>query len=174
MSFSAADANTSAVAHSVTMNDFDESKPLHQKPELDNLNTLTIGDTLSLSADSILNNAGTISVGGKAEFVDQSVLKNSGTMILAKGGDFKDQSTITNTGTGLIDITGGTLNVLVDVANSGQVSVESGATLALSSGTIDGGTVTVLSPDGGTFSASAILMMLSRHGLRRPRSTSPT
>ena len=64
-------------------------------------------------------------------------------MILAKGGDFKDQSTITNTGTGLIDITGGTLNVLVDVANSGQVSVESGATLALSSGTIDGGTVTV-------------------------------
>jgi len=158
------DANTSAVAHSVTMNDFDESKPLHQKPELDNLNTLTIGDTLSLSADSILNNAGTISVGGKAEFVDQSVLKNSGTMILAKGGDFKDQSTITNTGTGLIDITGGTLNVLVDVANSGQVSVESGATLALSSGTIDGGTVTVygtLDLDGTSFLKNGAL---NNHG----------
>ena len=137
------DASTQAVANSVTMNDFDLANPLHKQPELDNLHALTIGGVLSLSADSMLNNSGIISVGGKAEFLDQSVLLNCGTLKFAQGGDFKDQSSITNASTGIIDVTGGTLNVLVDVANSGKVTVESGATLALIDGTVDGGTVTV-------------------------------
>ena len=52
------------------------------------------------------------------EVLDTSVLQNSGALILQHGGDFKDQSTITNTDTGSIEISGGTLNVQVDIANS--------------------------------------------------------
>src|SRR3984893_13826903 len=160
------DGSTSAAANSLTMNDFSDTPP-----ELDVLSsgTLIIGTTLSLSADSILNNAGIVSVGGKFELLDQtvnnvlapnkSVVVNSGTIDLGQGGDFQGLSNITNTG--LMDVQGGTLNVLVSVANfvqvdpdtvkDGQITVDSGATLALGtdpvagggSGSITGGTVNI-------------------------------
>ncbi|MFY9953798.1 VCBS domain-containing protein, partial [Bradyrhizobium sp.] len=122
--------NAPAVAGSLTMNDFGTTAPV-----LINQSTLTIGSSLTIAADSVIQNFGAISVGGVAEILNQSVLLNSGTLNLAQGGDFRDQSSITNTGKGTIDVTGGTLNVLVDVANSGKIIVESGATLSFSSGT---------------------------------------
>ena len=135
--------DAAAFANSVTMNDFDLSNPLHSQPELDNLSTLTISGALTLSADSIIHNSGIISVGGKAEMLNQSVLLNSGTIDLAQGGDFKDDSSITNTGTGTIEVSGGTLNVLVDIANAGLVKVDAPAALNLNGATIDGGTLRV-------------------------------
>jgi VCBS repeat-containing protein len=107
-----------------------------------NQSTLTISGVLSLAADSIVDNSGTIGVGGLMEVLNTSVLQNSGLITLANGGDFKDHSTISNTITGTIDVTGGTLNVQVDIANSGHVTVDSGAKLALASAAIDGGIVT--------------------------------
>jgi hypothetical protein len=126
-----------AFAKSVTMNDFGSSAP-----ELINQSTLTISGVLSLAADSIVDNSGTISVGDLMEVLNTSVLQNSGLITLANGGDFKDHSTISNTITGTIDVTGGMLNVQVDIANSGQVTVESNAKLTLGAAAIDGGTVT--------------------------------
>jgi fibronectin-binding autotransporter adhesin len=138
-----ADGGIAAFANSLTMNDFGTTPP-----ELDNYNTLTIGDGgLSLNADAVLKNFGTLSVGniatllGQAEISGQSVLQNYGQLTLKDGGDFKDQSTITNFGSGTIEVSGGTLNVLVNVANSGHVTVNASATLTLN-GAIDGGTVT--------------------------------
>jgi fibronectin-binding autotransporter adhesin len=132
------DADTLAFAKSVTMNDFDDSPP-----ELINLGSLTIGTGgLNLGADSILHNSGIITVGGLAEILDDSVIVNCGTLDLAKGGDFADHSSITNSGT--IELSGGTLNVLVDIANiGGMLTVDSGATLALKGGAIDGGTIII-------------------------------
>jgi hypothetical protein len=127
-----------AVAKSLTMNDFGTSAP-----ELINQSTLTIGDTFSMSADSIVENHGTISVvGGLMEVLDHSVLHNFGSLELGQGGDFKDQSSISNASTATIEISGGTLNVLVDIANSGQITVDSNGTLSLGAATIAGGTVT--------------------------------
>ena len=126
-----------AFAKSVTMNDFGSSAP-----ELINQSTLTISGVLSLAADSIVDNSGTISVGGLMEVLNTSVLQNSGLITLASGGDFKDHSTISNTIAATIDVTGGTLNVQVDIANSGQVTVETNAKLKLGAAAIDGGTVT--------------------------------
>ena len=127
-----------AVAKTLTMNDFGTSAP-----ELINKSTLTIGDTFSMSADSIVENHGTITVvGGLMEVVDHSVLQNFGSLELGHGGDFKDQSSISNASTGTIEISGGTLTVLVDIANSGQITVDSNGTLSLGAGTIAGGTVT--------------------------------
>ena len=131
-----------AVAKTVTMNDFGTTAPV-----LINNSTLTVGDSFSMSADSVVQNYGTISVGGLMEVQDHSSLQNSGTLNLAAGGDFKGQSSITNAATGKIEISGGTLNVLVDIANSGEIKVDSGAVLTLTSGAIDGGTVT----NAGTF-----------------------
>jgi len=132
-----------AVAKSVTVNDFGTSVS-HPHPQLINHSTLTISGVLSLNADSIVDNleAATIIVGGKMEVLDQSVLHNYGIITLANGGDFKNFSTISNTITGQIEVTGGTLNVQVDVANCGLVTVDSGATLKLDHATIAGGTVT--------------------------------
>ncbi len=130
-----------AFAKSVTMNDFDESPP-----ELIVLSSgsLTIGTGgLSLSADSILQNSGTITVAGKAEILDHSVIVNSGTLKLAQGGDFADSSSITNSSTGTIEVSGGALNVLVGIANAGQIAVDLGAALALTGGAIDGGTLSI-------------------------------
>jgi fibronectin-binding autotransporter adhesin len=128
-----------AFAKSVTMNDFGKSAP-----QLINKSSLTISGVLSLAADSIVNNdkLGTISVGGLMEVLNTSVLQNSGLITLAQGGDFKDNGTISNTITGTIDVSGGTLNVQVDIANSGKLTVESNAKLTLGSAAIDGGTVT--------------------------------
>jgi fibronectin-binding autotransporter adhesin len=130
-----------ALAKSVTMNDFGESPP-----ELIVLSSgsLTIGTGgLNLSADSVLRNSGTITVAGKAEILDHSVVVNSGKLDLANGGDFADSSSITNLATGTIDVSGGTLDVLVDIANAGQIAVDLGAALALKGGTIDGGTLVI-------------------------------
>ncbi len=129
--------NAPASAKSVTMNDFGTSAP-----ELINQSTLTISGLLSLAADSIVDNSGTVSVGGLMEVLNTSVLQNSGLITLANGGDFKDHSKISNAITGTIDLSGGTLNVQVDIANSGKVTVESNAKLTLGSAAIDGGTVT--------------------------------
>jgi len=126
-----------AFAKSVTMNDFGSSAP-----ELINKSTLTISGVLSLAADSIVDNSGTISVGDLMEVLNTGVLQNSGLIALANGGDFKDHSTISNTIKGTIDVTGGTLNVQVDIANSGKVTVETNAKLTLGAAAIDGGSVT--------------------------------
>jgi fibronectin-binding autotransporter adhesin len=129
------DANTAAMAKSVTMNDFGTSPP-----ELINLGSLTISGAFDMSADSILHNSGTISVGGLMEVLDTSVLQNSATLTLEAGGDFAATTTITNTGT--IEVSGGTLTVEADIANTGgTVVVDGAATLTLDSGAIDGGTI---------------------------------
>ena len=152
-------SNPDAVAKSLTMNDFGSTAP-----ELDNNGVLEIGGGINLSADSILKNFGTLSVGalaqllsvdGRAEILNKSVLQNSGHITLSQGGDFQDHSTITNSGT--IEVAGGTLNVLVDIANSvtsgetttsGTLQVDATdalnfATLNLESATINGGIVRV-------------------------------
>ena len=129
-----------AVAKTVTLNDFSNLANAH--PQLINLSTLTIGGAFDISVDSIVDNSGTITVGGAMEIADHSVLDNSGTLHLSQGGDFKDQSSITNEATGTIDVAGGTLNVLVDIANSGQITVDPGAKLTLDHATITGGIVT--------------------------------
>ena len=135
-----------AFAKSLTMNDFGSSDPESSPPvpELINQSTLTISGVLSLGEDSIVHNsqAATISVGGLMEVSDTSVVDNAGLITLALGGDFKDDSSITNTITGTIAVTGGTLNVQVDIANAGHVTVGSNAILTLNSGAIEGGTVT--------------------------------
>jgi VCBS repeat-containing protein/autotransporter-associated beta strand protein len=129
--------DAAAFAKSVTMNDFGSTAP-----ELDNNSALTIGNTFDLIKDAIVKNTGTISVGGLMEVLNTSTLTNSGTLTLAEGGDFKDQSTISNTIHGTIEVSGGTLNVQVGIANAGLVAIDSGATLALNGAAIDGGTVT--------------------------------
>jgi len=138
------DADTVATAKSLTMNDFG---PLFaSSPKLINQGTLTVGlGGISLKADSIVENdkLATISVAGQMEVLDHSSLQNYGKITLQDGGDFKDQSTITNFAAATIEISGGTLNVLVDIANAGQIKVDTGATLALGGAAIDGGTVTI-------------------------------
>ena len=62
---------------------------------------------------------GTVSIGQKIELLDESSLQNSGLITLGQGGDFEDSSSVTNSGT--IEIAGGTLNVQVDITNSGGV-----------------------------------------------------
>src|SRR6516165_3521454 len=169
---------TNAVANSVTMNDFGDLAP-----ELDVASgaSLTIGTNLNLNEDSRLNNAGTVTVDGRMELLDQpgpvslnqSVVINSGTLNLGLGGDIRGLASITNTG--LINLLGGTLNVLVDIANTdgergGQITVASPATLALGTdpnnspgvtGGITGGTVTVngiLELEGGNFLKNGTLI----------------
>src|SRR5882672_1592166 len=130
-----------AFANSVSMNDYDRAPP---KLFVLSSGSLTIGaGGLDLRADSVLHNAGIITVAGKAEIFDHSEILNSGTLDLAKGGDFADYNCITNTGIGKIEVSGGTLNVLVDIANAGKIIVDSGAALALHGGAIDGGTVCI-------------------------------
>ena len=151
--------DTQAVAKSVTMNDFSNdysgSAPIlvvasaaQGKPQ----NSLTIGGDFKLSVDAEVDNGGLISVGGLMEVADRSILKNNGTLTLKQGGDFKDQATITNSGK--IDVNGGTLDVSVDIGNSGLVQVDAGARLALNAGAITGGTVSIagtLELDGTSF-----------------------
>jgi fibronectin-binding autotransporter adhesin len=133
-----------ALAKSVTMNDF--GTLFTNSPTLINQSTLTVGSGgISLSADSIIENdkSATVSVAGLMGVLDQSSLQNYGQITLQGGGDFRDQSKITNFASGTIEVSGGTLNVLVDVANSGLIRVDAGAAMALDAGTIDGGTVTI-------------------------------
>jgi hypothetical protein len=131
--------DAAAFAKSLTMNDFGGPPP-----EVINKSTLTIAQTLNLSADSILiNSAGaTISVGGKAEILGTSVLTNSGYLALAAGGDFASGTSITNAGT--IELSGGTLKTLAEIHNAGgALKVDAGATLVVDTATIDSGTLTI-------------------------------
>ena len=142
------DEGTHAVAHSVTMNDFQENSEdsAHVPPELDVAcdASLTIGDGgLSVAADAIVKNHGTITIAGAAEFINESVLRNYGTFTLQQGGDFRDSASITNYAWGTIEVAGGTLNVDVDVANYGHITVDAGATMTVDDAAIHGGTVTV-------------------------------
>ena len=110
--------------------------------EVINDSSLTIGEVLTIFNDGVLNNSelGTVSIGQKIELLDESSLQNSGLITLGQGGDFEDSSSVTNFGT--IEIAGGTLNVEVDITNSGGiVKVDDGATLTLSGTTINGGTI---------------------------------
>ena len=59
------------------------------------------------------------------------MLKNYGTLTLQQGGDFKDFASITNYTYGVIEVAGGTLNVEVDVANYGHITVDAGATMTV-------------------------------------------
>ena len=130
-----------AEAKSITMNDFGESPP-----KLINSSTLDVGSGgLHLSADSVVLNSAkaTINVAGATEILDHSKLINSGMLNLAGGGTFADESSIINCATGTIELSGGTLDVSVDIANSGQITVDPGAVLALNAGTIDGGALTI-------------------------------
>ncbi len=127
-------------------------------PELDNQGTLTVGGAFNLNADSIVDNSGTITVDGKMEVLDQSTVNNSGTIKLAGGGDFSDESTISNTTTdAIIEVSGGTLNVEVDISNQGTVKVDSTAALTLSSATVDGGAVTVTNNGTLTLNGGAVV-----------------
>jgi VCBS repeat-containing protein len=125
----------SAVAGTITMDDLGASAP-----QLINCSTLAVGGAFRLNADSIVYNSGTICVGGLMEVLDNSVLQNCGILDLQQGGDFKDHSTISNAG--LIEVSGGTLDVQVDIANSGLIKVDAQAALTLDDAAIACGTVT--------------------------------
>src|SRR5205814_1916314 len=132
--------DAAAYAKSITMNDFGGPPP-----KLINQSSLTIAGALNMSADSILTNAvtGTMSVGGKAEILDTAVLTNAGHLTLAGGGDFAAGITITNSGT--LELSGGTLKTLADIANAGgTLKADAGTTLIVDTATIEGGTVTIL------------------------------
>ncbi|MDE2603589.1 MAG: FecR domain-containing protein, partial [Bradyrhizobium sp.] len=146
--------STLAIATDFSINDHSTNNPDgYIGPELDNRGALTVGGAFNLNADSIVDNSGTIAVGGKMEVLDQSELKNCGMIELAGGGDFSGKSTISNTTTdAIIEVSGGTLNVGVDISNQGAVKVDLPATLALGGATIYGGTITnsgTLTLDGG-------------------------
>jgi hypothetical protein len=126
---------TPAAARTLTLNANDTTGG-----QVTNDSSLTVSETLTIFNDGVLNNLGTVSVGTQIELLNQSSLQNSGLITLGGGGDFKDSSTVTNSGT--MEIAGGTLNVEVDIANSGGIiNVDDGATLSLSGMTINGGTV---------------------------------
>jgi len=128
---------TPAVARNLTLNADDTTGA-----QVTNDSTLAIGEVLTIFNNGVLDNSesGTVNVGQKIELLNQSSLLNSGLITLGQGGDFEDSSSVTNSGT--IEIAGGTLNVQVDIANSGGViNIDDGATLTLSGATIDGGTI---------------------------------
>ncbi|UFZ01661.1 VCBS domain-containing protein [Bradyrhizobium ontarionense] len=136
--------DAAAFARSVSLNDFGGGAV----PELDNHGTLAISGALTAKADARIYNFGsaTISVGGLAQILDQSVLNNAGKVVLAGGGEFGAAASITNSGR--IELSGGTLTVRGDVENtadesSGLIQVDTGATLALAGGSIDGGTILI-------------------------------
>ena len=126
-----------AVGADFDINDHSTDNPAgYTGPEFDNqgTGTVTIGGAFNLNADAVVHNAGSITVNGKMEALDQSTVQNSGTIKLAGGGDFGGQSTISNTIAGaLIEVSGGTLNVDVDISNLGTVKIDPAAALTLSS-----------------------------------------
>jgi FecR protein len=136
--------DTQAVANSVTMNNFsvDYLKSAPQlivasaaegKPQ----NSLTIGGDFKLSVDAEVDNSGIITVGGLMEVAGSSIVMNYGLLTLKQGGDFTDKASISNAGT--IEVSGGTINVSVNVGNSGIIQIDDGAMLALGAPTTDGG-----------------------------------
>ena len=126
---------TPAVARNLTLNADDTTGG-----QVTNDSTLTIGEVLTIFNNGVLDNLATVNIGQTIELLDESLLQNSGLIRLGQGGDFEGASSVTNSGT--IEIAGGTLNVQVDITNSGGViNVDDGAMLTLSGATIDGGTI---------------------------------
>jgi hypothetical protein len=126
---------TPAVARNLTLNANDTTGG-----QVTNDSTLTIGEVLTIFNDGVLDNSGIVSIGEKIELLDRSSLQNFGQITLGQGGDFEGSSSVVNSGT--IEVAGGTLNVQVDIANSGGViNVDDGAMLTLSGTTIYGGTI---------------------------------
>jgi hypothetical protein len=110
--------------------------------EVINESMLTVGELVTIFTDGVLDNSlsGTVHVGQKLELLDQASLENFGLITLGQGGDFENSSTVKNCGT--IEVVGGTLNVEVNVTNTGGViDIDNGATLTLSGSTISGGLI---------------------------------
>ncbi|MGY4282439.1 VCBS repeat-containing protein [Bradyrhizobium sp. LM2.7] len=147
--------DAAAYAKSITMNDFGGPPP-----KVINQSSLTVAGALNMSADSIFTNAatGAMSIGGKAEILDTAVLTNAGYLTLKGGGDFASGTTITNSGT--IELFGGTLKTLADIANAGGIlKTDAGSTLIVDTATVDGGTVTIL----GMLELDGISLIEKRH-----------
>jgi hypothetical protein len=146
------DSETSAVAHSLLMNDFNIGLKGAQ-PKLIVQGSLAVGDGgISLNADAVIDNQGSMSVTGAFNFHNQDpdgtpvgtavTLTNSGTLVLSGGGEFTGPANVTNTGT--FELSAGTLDVMVDITNfdpshNGIFQIDHGATLALSGSTFTGG-----------------------------------
>ncbi|MDN4988465.1 FecR domain-containing protein, partial [Bradyrhizobium sp. WYCCWR 13022] len=105
--------------------------------QLINNSTLTTGNALTLYGESTFYNFGTTIV-GLLELLDRSALHNSGRTVLMDGGDFIDQSSVSNDEGGMLELAGGTLNVAVNVANSGLVLIDPGADLSLYGASFNG------------------------------------
>lgn len=148
--------DTAAYAKSLTLDDYDTA-PGHKVPEVINKSTLTIGGKLTLNADAKFTNAlgGHVTVGGAIDVgtitrtsgqvvINTSTITNAGTLTLQAGGTIDTLTAIANSG--LIDLTGGTLVLKSDVANTGCGTVQVGAdaTLVVDDTRVDGGTVAIL------------------------------
>lgn len=115
-----------AFAHTVTLDAANTTGA-----EIINESSFTVGDAVTLFNDAVLNNQGAASF-GQLELFNQSSVLNSGNITLRQGGDFEEQSTVVNAGAAaIIELAGGTLNVFVDINNSGLVKVDGGAVLNL-------------------------------------------
>ena len=115
-----------AFAHTVTLDAANTTGA-----EIINESSFTVGDAVTLFNDAVLNNQGAASF-GQLELFNQSSVLNSGSLTLLQGGDFEGQSTVVNAGpAAIIELAGGTLNVFVDINNSGLVKVDGGAVLNL-------------------------------------------
>ncbi len=138
--------NSAAMAASVTMDNFGGSAP-----ELINQSSLEVFGAFSIQDHSTdnpegyvgpeLNNQGTLAIDGAFDLLNDAVLVNSGGIGLWGGGTFGGTSSITNTSTGTIVVSGGTLNVNVNIANAGQIAINAGGALTLAGAAINGGTV---------------------------------
>src|SRR6185437_13369620 len=135
-----------AAANNLAMDNFGGSAP-----ELINQDTLQVFGSFTIQDHSTdnpegyvgpeLNNQGTLTIDGALNLDNDAVLLNSGGIGLWGGGIFGGASSITNTSTATIAVSGGTLNVNVDIANSGQVAINVGGALALGGAAINGGTI---------------------------------
>jgi hypothetical protein len=114
-----------ALAHTVTLDAANTTGA-----EIINESSFTVGGAVTLFNDAVLNNQGAASF-GRLELFNQSSVLNSGAITLLQGGDFQDQSTVVNERAAIIELAGGTLNVSVDINNSGLVKVDGGAVLNL-------------------------------------------
>src|SRR5882757_8308750 len=121
-----------AFANSVTLDAFNTSGA-----ELINHNVLTLGDDLTLLNDSSLSNFGSVS----AAFLllhDHSSVQNFGLITLGQGGELADQGSFSNNVGGTLRLSGGTLNVSVNIANAGLIQIDPAANLTLGGATING------------------------------------
>jgi hypothetical protein len=109
-------------------------------PAIDQSGHADVGGAFDMSADSILHNSGNHQrrrPDGGSGYQRAAEFRHA---YAQGGGDFAATSTITNTGT--IDLSGGTLTVEVDIANTGGIiDVDGAGTLTLDGGAIDGGTI---------------------------------